>query len=344
MIFFIFGASGSGKSTLLPILKNNKLDIEFHDFDDIGVPSNADKIWRQKSTHTWIEKALKSKKSVCILGGSVPGEIISTPAYLKNNPQIKFLLLDCDDAVRYERLNQRQSYGPNQDIMNWASWLRLHTHNPQWEQSVFLDDAWSEMDFSAFKNLNSWHDSFNFEMINNRNDTPEDTTTRVLEWIAFAQKHKTQQHILQLATLPDWIEKEMSDDLISFEKKHGIDVNYQKSHLALFDDKENIIGILSYFTCFSEVYIDDLWIHNQYRNKGYGRRLILDLETRFTGKGFNNINCCTSSFQAPDFYQKCGFKLEFTRVNQHNPKLSKHFFVKFFEDTIQQQGTIQSKV
>jgi len=48
----------------------------------------------------------------------------------------------------------------------------------------------------------------------------------------------------------------------------------------------------------------------------------------------------TSAFQAPDFYRKCGFTAEFTRENKKNPKLSKTFFVKFFDDEIQTQGIL----
>lgn len=62
------------------------------------------------------------------------------------------------------------------------------------------------------------------------------------------------------------------------------------------------------------------------------------LESRFAGQGFNNINLVTSAFQAPAFYQKCGYTLEYVRKNAVNPQLSKAFFVKFFTDEVQTQG------
>ncbi|MDR1254909.1 MAG: GNAT family N-acetyltransferase [Puniceicoccales bacterium] len=49
------------------------------------------------------------------------------------------------------------------------------------------------------------------------------------------------------------------------------------------------------------------------QKKGYGRKLLQELELQFEGKGFWNINLCTSEFQAPEFYKKCGFELEFIR-------------------------------
>ncbi len=50
----------------------------------------------------------------------------------------------------------------------------------------------------------------------------------------------------------------------------------------------------------------------------------------------------TSAFQAPGFYEKCGFQAEFVRINKKNPKLTKTFFVKFFSDEIQTQGILKS--
>ena len=47
-LYFIGGASGSGKTAVMPYLKELLGDgIAVYDFDDIGVPDNADKKLRQ---------------------------------------------------------------------------------------------------------------------------------------------------------------------------------------------------------------------------------------------------------------------------------------------------------
>lgn len=74
-----------------------------------------------------------------------------------------------------------------------------------------------------------------------------------------------------------------------------------------------------------------------------GRKLLQELENQFKGQGYNNINLVTSHFQAQDFYKKRGFIAEFTRVDKKNPKLSKTFFVKYFDEENQFQGVLKGR-
>lgn len=139
----------------------------------------------------------------------------------------------------------------------------------------------------------------------------------------------------------DEIDEKMRKDLVDYESSHGIDVNYRRFAVVLYDDHEEPIGVLNAFTAFSEVYIDDLWVDSSHRGQGHGRRLLTELEDHFKGQGFNNINLVTNQFNAPEFYKKCGFQAEFTRQNLKNPQLTKTFFIKFFEDEVQHQGILK---
>lgn len=137
------------------------------------------------------------------------------------------------------------------------------------------------------------------------------------------------------------IEKRMRDGFVKYETSHGIDVNYKRFSLLLNNDSNETIGVLNAYTAFAEVYIDDLWVDSAHQRKGYGKMLIETLYNQYNGKGFNNINLITSQFQAPEFYKKCGFKVEFIRENIKNPKLTKYFFIKHFGDEVQTQGTVK---
>lgn len=45
------------------------------------------------------------------------------------------------------------------------------------------------------------------------------------------------------------------------------------------------------------------------------------------GKGYEKISITTFGFQAPEFYKKLGYELEFVREDA-DPKLKKYFYLK----------------
>ena len=113
-----------------------------------------------------------------------------------------------------------------------------------------------------------------------------------------------------------------------YATKNEVVCNYKPFN---FIAKENnkVVGIITGHSYYSEVHIGDLIIFEEYRNKHIGTKLIETVENYYKNKGFENINLTTYNFQAPEFYKKCGFKLEFIRKNKENPKLDKYFLVKY---------------
>ncbi|WP_133137159.1 GNAT family N-acetyltransferase [Legionella rowbothamii] len=146
--------------------------------------------------------------------------------------------------------------------------------------------------------------------------------------------------IIFVDSLSDELKQRMSEGFESYEVSHGIDINYKRFSVVLYNANDVACGVINAYTAFAEIYIDDIWVDSDHRGKGYGTKLLQALEAHFKGQGFNNINLCTSAFQAPEFYKKCGFYPEFTRENKINSKLSKTFFVKFFEEENQNQGLL----
>ncbi|WP_051544481.1 GNAT family N-acetyltransferase [Legionella cherrii] len=131
---------------------------------------------------------------------------------------------------------------------------------------------------------------------------------------------------------------------IAAEAENGIVCNYALFYIAARDKENHLVGLLTAYTAFAEIYVEDLWVHSNYRKHKIGSTLLETLENQFKGKGYNNINLVTSAFQAPEFYKKCGYEVEFVRENKHHPKLTKTFFIKYFEDDIQHQGIIPNKI
>lgn len=93
---------------------------------------------------------------------------------------------------------------------------------------------------------------------------------------------------------------------------------------------DKIVGILSGNSYYEEVHVSDLIVLPQYRNQHIGSKLLKQCENHFKDKGFENINLTTYAFQAPEFYKKLGYNLEFIQENKRNPKLTKYFYTKRF--------------
>ena len=111
--------------------------------------------------------------------------------------------------------------------------------------------------------------------------------------------------------------------------KNEVECNYTPFNFVAKEDNK-IIGIITGHSYYKEVHISDLIVIEEYRNKHIGSKLVKKVEEYFKDKGFENINLTTYNFQAPEFYKKCGFEIEFVRENKENSKLNKYFLVKYF--------------
>ena len=181
-LYFIGGASGGGKTAVMPYLKELLEDIAVYDFDDIGVPEGADKKWRQESTEKWLQKLLSDGKDACLLGQIVLGEILGCPS-AKQIEKVNFCLLDVSDFERIQRLKKRNTYGADQNMLNWSSWLRMHHQDPQWVQHVIQEDAAIHMDFSCLSPLKSYEEVANIKILDTTNLTLREVAQELADWI-----------------------------------------------------------------------------------------------------------------------------------------------------------------
>jgi hypothetical protein len=181
-LYFIGGASGGGKTAVMPYLKELLEDIAVYDFDDIGVPEGADKKWRQESTEKWLQKLLSDGKDACLLGQIVLGEILGCPS-AKQIDKVNFCLLDVSDFERIQRLKKRNTYGADQNMLNWSSWLRMHHQDPQWVQHVIQEDAVIHMDFSCLSSLKSYEEVANIKILNTTGLALHEVAQELADWI-----------------------------------------------------------------------------------------------------------------------------------------------------------------
>jgi GNAT superfamily N-acetyltransferase len=98
------------------------------------------------------------------------------------------------------------------------------------------------------------------------------------------------------------------------------------------NDQQEIVAGLSGWTWAHACEIRILWVHPDRRGQGYGRDLLESAEQEARVRGCKVILISSYSFQAPAFYQKCGYKLAW-QLNDFPPGHQYCYLVKRFTET-----------
>lgn len=123
------------------------------------------------------------------------------------------------------------------------------------------------------------------------------------------------------------IEAFISEEFSAYGEQNDVGLNFNGFCFIAESDDGEIIGAITGRAYYNEVHISDLVIQKAHRNCGCGSKLVFAVEEAFQGGGYDKITLTTFGFQAPKFYQKLGYTLEFIREDK-DPKLSKYFFSK----------------
>ena len=120
----------------------------------------------------------------------------------------------------------------------------------------------------------------------------------------------------------------MNVEFAEYATGNEVVLNYQEFCFVAEDDG-NVIGAINGRAYYNEVHIQDLIIGKGCRRDGLGTSLVTAVEDKFRGQGYDFVALTTFGFQAPEFYKKLGYKLEFVRECS-DPKLNKYFYRKDF--------------
>ena len=89
-----------------------------------------------------------------------------------------------------------------------------------------------------------------------------------------------------------------------------------------------IAGINSKMYCWNCLYIDVLWVKEEYRKEGLGSKILNEIEKVAKDKGCYLIHLDTFDFQAKDFYLKHGYDI--FGILDECPQRHKRYFMKKF--------------
>ena len=121
--------------------------------------------------------------------------------------------------------------------------------------------------------------------------------------------------------------KFVHDEFTDYAKQNDVELNFEEFCFAAKDDDGKILGAITGRAYYNEVHIGDLIVDRKSRKGGIGSRLVKSVEETFRGRGFKALTLTTFGFQAPEFYKKLGFEIEFVREDK-DPKLVKYFLSK----------------
>jgi ribosomal protein S18 acetylase RimI-like enzyme len=132
--------------------------------------------------------------------------------------------------------------------------------------------------------------------------------------------------IIKRVSENDKISDFINDEFTNYSTDCEVALNYEDFCFVAEDDGD-IVGVIVGRAYYNEVHIGDLIVGKDYRRAGVGSKLVAAVEEAYKGKGYEKIALTTFGFQAPEFYKKLGYELEFIREDA-DPKLSKYFYLK----------------
>ena len=79
------------------------------------------------------------------------------------------------------------------------------------------------------------------------------------------------------------------------------------------DNNDDIVGGCNGTNLYGCLYVDQLWVNDELRGKGFGKQLMLEAEHHAIRSQCHFMAVNTMDWEALDFYKKLGFEVEFER-------------------------------
>lgn len=111
------------------------------------------------------------------------------------------------------------------------------------------------------------------------------------------------------AECPSTVAEELASRLKHFNEQRAGPLNSQALVLSVRDDKRALVAGLTGESFWNVLYVDVLWVDEQYRGMGYGASLLKRAELIARERSCKTVYLSTFEFQAPDFYLRLGYSV-----------------------------------
>lgn len=120
----------------------------------------------------------------------------------------------------------------------------------------------------------------------------------------------------------------MVKGLLSHHAKSGHPRKSQTYSVVLKDENDNVLGAVVVTFLWNGMEINSLWVDESIRKQGWGRKLMGVVEDEARKRGCTVVYTNTFPWQAPDFYQKLGYKL-YGKLDNFPNGLSRQYYCKY---------------
>jgi hypothetical protein len=188
VLFLIFGSSCAGKTTIVDELRTRHAELEIHDFDEVGVPADADIAWRQRTNEQWVQRAVAAGRDFVLVGQTPLGELLAAPSAPRLDG-ISACLLDCDGTERLARMRRRGDdwvarFGNNlDDFVHWGEWMRGHARDPAFQQFVIQERSDPGMQWERWRDWRANDPRWRVRIVDTSHVTVDDVADELDRWI-----------------------------------------------------------------------------------------------------------------------------------------------------------------
>ena len=99
----------------------------------------------------------------------------------------------------------------------------------------------------------------------------------------------------------------INEQLRLFNAARSEEDDHRPFAILMRDDAGHLAGGLLGGTYWGWLHVEILWVREDLRGQGFGKRLLVEAEAEAVRRGCRHVHLDTLDFQAPEFYRRLGY-------------------------------------